>query len=270
MTGKLQTPNIVPFGKYKGQPVEVLAQDRPYLEWLSAQDWFRERYTGIYTLIVNNFTEATETPDHNALQVLFLDDDFCAKFITVLKPRWRADLLKELSDNIASQRRHIIEHMGSKWTSEALKNQLAEALDKLPGDGLKTSFVFTQVFEQGGIDVQLRWGIQSTEMLPWLSSYPYTLGNRHYGGVGHYNRLNIEIKPAVGDDYPAVLRQMRANGSGVLFAQSYAGIGATEAQFVKTFAMSNIKVIFRRAVDVVDDGTAGGWLTLDADQDMSP
>jgi hypothetical protein len=24
---------IVPFGKYKGQPVEVLAQDRGYVEW---------------------------------------------------------------------------------------------------------------------------------------------------------------------------------------------------------------------------------------------
>jgi hypothetical protein len=26
--------NIVPFGEYKGQPVEVLAQDRGYTEWL--------------------------------------------------------------------------------------------------------------------------------------------------------------------------------------------------------------------------------------------
>jgi len=26
--------NIVPFGKYKGQPVEVLQQDIQYLEWI--------------------------------------------------------------------------------------------------------------------------------------------------------------------------------------------------------------------------------------------
>ena len=28
---------LIPFGKYKGQPVEVLAQDKGYVEWLTAQ-----------------------------------------------------------------------------------------------------------------------------------------------------------------------------------------------------------------------------------------
>jgi hypothetical protein len=82
---------IVPFGKYKGQPIEALAQDKPYLDWLSGQDWFRERYANIYTLIVNNFAEPSETPDHNALQVLFLTDAFCARFISVLSPNWQAN-----------------------------------------------------------------------------------------------------------------------------------------------------------------------------------
>ena len=45
--------NIVPFGKYKGQPVEVLAGDRAYCDWLTGQAWFRERYGNVYTLIVN-------------------------------------------------------------------------------------------------------------------------------------------------------------------------------------------------------------------------
>src|SRR6516225_4197283 len=98
MTDK--SPKIVPFGKYKGQPIEVLREDRSYLDWLSGQDWFRERYAGIYTLIVNNFSEVSETPDHNALQVLFLDDDFCARFATVLNPIWRARCLHQLAANI--------------------------------------------------------------------------------------------------------------------------------------------------------------------------
>jgi hypothetical protein len=67
---------IVTFGKYKGQPVEALAADRQYFEWLSGQAWFRERYQNIYTLIVNNFAEPNETPEHNRLQVRFLDDVF--------------------------------------------------------------------------------------------------------------------------------------------------------------------------------------------------
>ena len=28
--------NIVPFGRYKGQPVEVMLADRPYCEWALA------------------------------------------------------------------------------------------------------------------------------------------------------------------------------------------------------------------------------------------
>ena len=72
---------IVPFGKYKGRPVEALAADRSYTDWLTAQPWFRDRYQGIYTLIINNFTEPSETPEHNAFQVLFLDDEFCLRCV---------------------------------------------------------------------------------------------------------------------------------------------------------------------------------------------
>ena len=74
------------------------------------------------------------------------------------------------------------------------------------------------------------------------------------GWSDYFNRA-IEIKPVVGDDYPAVLRQMRANGSNVLFAERYTGTGATEAQFVKTFALSDIKIVFRRDVDAMEDQT---------------
>ena len=56
---------IVPFGKYKGRPIEAMAQDQKYVEWLTAQPWFRERFANIYTLIVNNFQEPTETPQQS-------------------------------------------------------------------------------------------------------------------------------------------------------------------------------------------------------------
>lgn len=42
----------------------------------------------------------------------------------------------------------------------------------------------------------------------------------------YYERsIGIEIKPVVGDDYRAVLRQMKANGSTVLFLERYTGKG---------------------------------------------
>jgi hypothetical protein len=72
---------IVPFGKYRGQPVEALAQDREYCEWLSQQDWVRTRYPTIRTLIINHFGEPEETPEHNALEALFVEEDFRRRFV---------------------------------------------------------------------------------------------------------------------------------------------------------------------------------------------
>ena len=70
---------IVPFGKYKNQPVEVLAADKSYCEWLVAQDWVRERFPSVHTLIVNHFGEPEETPEHNALQIRFMDKNLREK-----------------------------------------------------------------------------------------------------------------------------------------------------------------------------------------------
>ena len=43
------------------------------------------------------------------------------------------------------------------------------------------------------------------------------------GRICGYCEYRIEIKPNVSDDYPAVLRQMRKNGSEVLFTKGYSG-----------------------------------------------
>jgi hypothetical protein len=49
-----QSP-IVPFGKYKGQPVEVLASDPQYVEWLLSQSSIKVKYPDIINVIINNF-----------------------------------------------------------------------------------------------------------------------------------------------------------------------------------------------------------------------
>jgi hypothetical protein len=92
--------NIVPFGKYKGQPVEAMAQDVAYCDWAISQDWFRERYANLYTIIVNNFGEAAETPAHNAMQVQFLNDDFCDNFIEAWRPGFLDELEKQAAERI--------------------------------------------------------------------------------------------------------------------------------------------------------------------------
>jgi hypothetical protein len=76
----MNNENIVPFGKYKGQPIEAMAQDQQYITWLQGQSWFLERYQNINTLIINNFREPSETPEHNNIQASFTDESFCKKF----------------------------------------------------------------------------------------------------------------------------------------------------------------------------------------------
>ena len=77
----MENLKIVPFGKYKGQPIEAMQNDKSYLDWLSGQDWFRSRYPQLNTIIINNFNEPSDTPEHNALVALFTDDEFILKFL---------------------------------------------------------------------------------------------------------------------------------------------------------------------------------------------
>ncbi len=84
---------IVPFGKYRGQPVAALAGDRAYLDWLMGQAWFREKFSTLHTIVINNFQEPNETPEHNAMQVEFLNDAYLVKvigaYIDLIESEWR-------------------------------------------------------------------------------------------------------------------------------------------------------------------------------------
>lgn len=276
-----KAPNVVPFGKYRGQPVESMAADRAYCDWLMAQGWFRERYANVYTLIVNNFGEPTETPEHNALQARFLDEVFCRGLLSAL--RWsplvdatefarRAlrcrveDKIKTISGRI-SRLAEVIEQ-GRKWESEGWpkpalyyteeliwgdasklsarlrryeaeldekKRELAEIeaqIDRASASDLRIDVKAD--FEVGGWDVYIR-ALAGAAALP--------LGH----GLCDEKSVYVEIKPSLGDDYPAVLRQMKANrGSGdcrVLAFDQFAAVGATLAQVKAIFAASGITVL---------------------------
>lgn len=71
---------LIPFGKYAGKPVESLAADPQYVEWLVSQPWFRERHVSLYNVVINNFTTPNDTPEHNQMQVRFLDEQFRIAF----------------------------------------------------------------------------------------------------------------------------------------------------------------------------------------------
>ena len=211
-------PKVVAFGKYKGRSVDELVADTSYTEWLQAQDWFRLRHVDLYQVIINRGAEPQDTPEHNALQARFLDDDLCLRLAEIVEPGC-----------IDRGRR-----MAEFYRREAIKYGGYAAEKEMPAS-TEIELRVGRKFEEGGIDVQLkitvrykaRWGLSEIAFL---------------GG--------IELKPTVGDDYPAVLRQMNANKSRVLVLERYTGQGATREQFVKMFLASDKHVVFLSEIDL--------------------
>lgn len=280
---------LIPFGKYKGQPVEALAQDKEYCEWLVAQDWFRAKFTAIHTLIVNNFGEPSETPEHNQLQARFTDPEFRRRFI------WHLECAKILEGFLA-RRKQCLEN-GAKWCGD-LQEEVARQRLELPAalDELEKA----KYDENNPKDWQFRWKqdkvtrlsreipanqerLDNTEaLLVTLAAVPepsvqavkstvefevsgidvmlkYTVGGLHVRQpfepdreYGYFARtLQVECKPSVSDDYPAVLRQIVAHDSGsgcgeVLFVGNggYTGTGATLEQVKAIFASRQVRIVF--------------------------
>jgi hypothetical protein len=108
---------------------------------------------------------------------------------------------------------------------------------------------FGREFEVSGVDVVLSVSTSSNEFVKqpdwWRTEYQY------FWHHGYWSQsFEIELKPIIGDDYPAVLRQMKANKSAVLFVGEYRGQGASQEQFVKTMATADIRVVFARDIGV--------------------
>ena len=180
---------LVPFGKYKGQPMEVMQMDTRYCEWLATQDWFREQYGNVYNqVIINNFTEPSETPEHNRLQMRFLDENFVESFVS-----------KKLRPAISAKYFHI----------ENIQ------------------------FEHYGCDVCIEYS---------YSKYSDDEADR-------YNSVCFEIKPCLGDDFPAVLRQMKKNRNrysgtfSVCIIDEFSASGATYEQVQQMFMASKFYLL---------------------------
>lgn len=248
---------IIPFGKYKGQPVEVLAQDRDYCDWLMEQDWFRVKFQPIYTIIVNHFGEPADTPEHNQLQALFTDAEFCRKFVWYLKAgaiaRHFADDQKtclgarrekrEMHQKQLTTERKWYGERPDEWTLKRireLENDLKkiedriQAIEAMPAPQI-ANIRTTATFESKGIDVALEWT---------LSGCP---------GGSLERVIHVQCKPSLGDDYPAVLRQITASyefGSWgitnvlLIGAGGYNGTGATLEQLRAIFWSRQVPIVF--------------------------
>lgn len=146
------TAEIVPFGKYKGQPAELLLADTSYCEWLAAQPWFKERYPTVYQVIVNYGAEPADSPEHNAMQVAFLNDDLCFRLARRLFPRTDFDISGAQKALAGSPAVSLVERYSAHLTCKVKKPTAS------------------QVFEQDGWDVVI--DINSAELTLNTTSLP--------------------------------------------------------------------------------------------------
>lgn len=252
--------STVPFGKYKGRPVEDMLADADYMGWLEAQPWFRERFSH---LARRDSDALQRTPDHNRLQALFTNDDYCMAFCRAARPELleeanevcregrSAIFLKCLEDfqyfnKCASEQAEGMPEEG--WGDHRDKEisrykKRAEDCRAFPAsirDSYPQWFLEGRMFEAQNIDVQFTCGLW------WWTKESYSLTRtKEFKSLS----FHIEIKPVMADDYPVVLRQMLRNRSDYLFLGSYDGQGATYAQLIKMFAASAKRIVLKASVD---------------------
>ena len=80
----MQSLPIVPFGKYKGQPITELLNDTKYVEWCKKQEWF-QKFPIVYNICVNQTITTNnpnaKTPEHNKIQNMFLEKENIEKIV---------------------------------------------------------------------------------------------------------------------------------------------------------------------------------------------
>jgi hypothetical protein len=95
MGEKINQAMVVPFGKFKGQPIEVLLSHAEYAAWLLAQPGFSERYPSFADFIRRARVDGLQdTPEHNAMVDRLMDHDSFWLYVAVngsMEPfkRWR-------------------------------------------------------------------------------------------------------------------------------------------------------------------------------------
>lgn len=212
--------NIIPFGKYKGDTVDaILQRDPDYLEFLMKQEWFHQKFPTLIQVINNYGSEPSETPEHNKLQTMFLDDKFCFKFISA----------ESLGVDPCLQ-----------YAGEVSLKQFE-----------KISDVYFQVYYENTYEISKEQYDDHNRGRGYRVSH----NGKYFDEYHEIRDFYVECKPSVGDDYPSVLRQINAqrervksskgysSGSFCLLIKEYTGVGCDIHQLKKIFLLSGIAVV---------------------------
>jgi hypothetical protein len=219
---------LIPFGKYKGQPVDQLRNDSEYTAWLLAQPWFAQRFGSIKTLIVNHFKEPSETPEHNRLQARFLDEDFAKSVAVKAYPSLKR--FEQWDSSVAAAK--------EKYTECCLQHY-GDLIEWKDVRNLKIVFETKQ-----GWDVGIFFDY---ELFPFCPQQPERAGPKSLHGKYPRSDAKVfaELKPTLGDEYPRVLRDVKCRqGKGFVFAERFCAHGASEDEVKAIYRSSGVMLLF--------------------------
>lgn len=265
--------------KYRNQPFEVLLADASYALWLlnSMHTKLQHDHPALFTFLISRFGVPDSTPDHNRLQNRFLDRTFALKFAYVASEQvrrfaealkridipdaWRHYVASELRTRLERARREPVSEQQRQMSS--LCTRLTDEAEYLRWVGKTGKYqdgvwecpvsIESLQFEDEGADVRylVVCGFSVEARVPGNErSYgllnPPSIGRYHEGEA-----FRVEVKPIVGDDYPAVLRAMKAVKSKQLLVGEYCGAGATWDEVVRVFKLSGITAVLLDDVESV-------------------
>ena len=220
---------IVPFGKHKGLTVaELLVRDPSYVQWLLGQGWLAQRFAELHAAIITRGANPDDSPEHNRIQARFLDPTFqVATLIAAIpehleqsKARAHGDITDQRdnhADRCRDQRDGILENIQRYKDSDTPwgKSYYADSIAKLPNAEARLKQALADLdiplpkiktkanFESGGADVRIQWNFAGNDFF------------------SVYLTAAVEIKPALGDDFPSVMRQMSRLGAKILVIEQY-------------------------------------------------
>ena len=278
---------VLSFGKYKSQPFEVLLADADYALWLlnSMHAKLESHYPELLAFLVARYGVPDRTPAHNRLQNRFLDETFAIQFAMAADDKFCKELLAQGDIDLGKVwGRYVrwvfdreLERLAQKqrWEEPSKLSKLrdmllAQTVDVrfLPSTGsleghvwVKPVQVYDLEFERAGSDVALRVGWSGTVVAPAVTDYAKAMGREHdtVQSLQADARFKVEIKPIVGDDYPAILRAMKSVKGTHLLVGEYCGASASWDELVRVFSLSGITAV---RLGNVDDQEPPGFATL--------
>ncbi len=207
---------IVPFGKYKDQPIEMLIGDTQYLNWILAQSWFAEKYQPIYNFITTNIQEPSETPEHNKFQSKFLDTSYRLALGNLVVTLHEALYCKPLK--VAESTKVVFEEMGFDVIFNYSYSQQYEIQEKERGE-------WVEAWENRFLDIVC-------ELKPTLSDdYPAVIRQMKKAMEvlkkrNNFNTLSIFVivvgeYTGVGADWKDVVEMFKSSGILAILESEY-------------------------------------------------